>query len=500
MNLLSKIGITGGVKLLINAVRGFITMISGFLTRPIKIIMDVAKGILSPFKKMAGALIPKGVKGFGKNIIGKMLGFVKPLLKVLRRIPLIGSLISIGFAISRFMKGDIVGGVIDSLSALSGLLYLVPGGAPFGFAISLGLDIMNAWLDYKAASPENAGKSKGNILMDMVKGIGSKLMQHSLYLPIIGGFERFGMAWDAIKSGNVMEGIKQLGLGLITFVGGGAMIKGIEVLMGWLGSKDDEGSLKSDTTWFSRMKSWIAKKLKHLPMVLRKPLEWFGILDSEGDDSSISSAIVDGAVAGFEGVKNFFGGIWDGLTDFGYKAAEAIDYLLPSIIDSVTGIFNKAKEGLINLGKTVGNWIKNLNPFSGSSSEGLSDSEKAEKARRAGHSSWKEYEKSGWAWKSSETTPTPTQAVATPRVEVSGNIAKPEFVEMLKESAKIQIKLLSEIAAYGKLTVSELRQMSGNRGGMPSVSVIQQPSESFKSLVPIGDNRAGYAGSPYALP
>jgi len=181
------------------------------------------------------------------------------------------------------------------------------------------------------------------------------------------------------------------------------------------------------------------------------------------------------------------------------------------------------------LAKKVGNWIKNLNPFGGGGGDKKSEYDKApdflkkkmdERAKKAGHSSWKEYEASGWAWKSgnvavdkavkssSNTNEDKAKAAGYTSWEEykkagwkwKGEQSEPESVDHLREAAKIQIKLLGEISHWGKLSLIELKRMSGSGGGGGNVSVnASMPSSPSQSLEMVGDNRNGYASSVYAL-
>ena len=95
------------------------------------------KQILSGFGGKAAMQEAKvGEKVAGKGL-GKMAGKFagKGLLK---RIPILGSVLGIGFAIDRLIKGDVAGAGLETLSAGAGLLDLVAPGA--GTVTSLGID------------------------------------------------------------------------------------------------------------------------------------------------------------------------------------------------------------------------------------------------------------------------------------------------------------------------------------------------------------------------
>ena len=150
LNILAKSGIIGGIKLFASsagkALKGFGDQFTKILPKNLfKNVITSAKGFLSgvgkfllaPFTRLVGKGGSKAIFG----TVGKL--FTKFLTPVLKRIPGIGSLISWGFAVSRFKSGDLVGGLID---VASGIATLFPG---IGTGISIGLDVLNAFLDVK---------------------------------------------------------------------------------------------------------------------------------------------------------------------------------------------------------------------------------------------------------------------------------------------------------------------------------------------------------------
>ena len=517
MKILAKIGIPGVIKSMTKAVKGFVGMVSKFLKKPFEILMKLAKSVFKPIGGMISKMIPAGIKGLGKSFLGSMMKGLKPMLRVLKKIPILGSIISIGFAISRFKSGDNVGGVIDVLSALAGLLYLIPGGAVVALPLTIGLDVLNAFLDVKTAGAKDKQAAKMDILKSMGGAIMNKFKENAIYMPIIGGFVRFGRAFDAIKGGNIMEGLKELGLGLFTFVGGGLAIKGIEVLMGFFNSKQEEGSLSPDGSWTERLRKWIVGKLGDLPYAIRKPMEWFGIIKGSAEKSETWEGVKEAASKGMDGIIDFVSNTWGNISEAAKIGVDYVKSIVPGIVDRVKSIFNNVIEGFKDMAKKVGNWIKNLNPFKSSGvTQNWADEEERklnERAKAAGHSSWKEYEKSGWAWKSgnvvvdkavrdNQSTNKPKISTSSPpktQVSVARDI-RPASINQLQEAAKIQIKLLGEISHWGKLSLVELKRIGGSRGGGNNVSMnMSVPSPQSQSLEMVGDNRNGYASSVYAL-
>jgi hypothetical protein len=451
-----------------------------------------------------------------------------------------------------FKDGDIFKGIGY---LISGLLNFIPIVGPW---LSIGADLLIAWAEGKGMFDEGGALSPANgwkTIKGWMSTIGKTIMDNALYLPIIGGFKRFGMAYDAFASGNIMDGIKELGLGLITFIGGGPIIAGIEMLMGFFGDKvKDVGNLKSNSSWYNKLGEWIYKKLGDMPYWIRKPLEWFGIIESTSEDPTVWASIKSATSGGMSGIIDFVSNSWGAVKEMAGVGIDFIKEGSAGIIDGVKSMFSKVSEGFENITKSVGNWIGKFNPFGGGDKSkggkkgGLSDSQKEARAKAAGYSSWEEYEKSGWKWKSGNATvdkavksgnATVDKAVKSGNATVdkavksssntneekakaaghssweeykasgwkwkSAGIAsvvqegKPESINHLQEAAKIQIKLLGEISHWGKLSLMELKRMSGNGGG-GNVSVnasMTQPQEN--SLVTLGDNRGGYAASPYAL-
>ena len=105
-------------------------------------IFDTFKGLKEKIISPVVGVFGRG-GGIGKIFSGILPGLARILTPVVKRIPGIGSLISWGFAVSRFKSGDIVGGLID---VASGIATLFPG---IGTGIGIGLDVLNAFIDFK---------------------------------------------------------------------------------------------------------------------------------------------------------------------------------------------------------------------------------------------------------------------------------------------------------------------------------------------------------------
>lgn len=142
-----------------------------------------------------------GVKE-GLKMMAKKLGkFVAT--KVLKKIPIIGTVIGLFDAYTRFKSDDYVGGTIALLSAFIQLLdFAVPG---LGTGLSIGLDVLNAALDLKTGQetdPAKRNQAKLGLLDEWSTKVGKFLAD----LPIIRNFVMFGEGIGEVLSGNLKEG------------------------------------------------------------------------------------------------------------------------------------------------------------------------------------------------------------------------------------------------------------------------------------------------------
>ncbi len=509
LKILSKIGISGGIKMLMTAAKGMLGTFSKFVTAPFK---------------FAGKLM-------GKGFMGRIVGALKPLAKILKKIPLIGTIISIGFAISRFMDGDTVGGVIDVLSALAGLLNLIPGGSIIAIPLTIGLDILNAWLDAKTAGAKDKNSAKLDILGDMAKSIGNWIWDNALWLPVIGGFKRWGMAYDAFKGGNIVEGLKQFGLGILSFAGMGPIIMGIETLMGFFGDKEEKKDLKPNTSWFGRIKEWVKNKLKKLPSFLKKPLQWFGIIDdsSESEPNMESSKKIDyekkivewlsglwGKITPMlENIGKWFSGLWEKISTWASGLWEKMTPFFEVIAKWFSDIWGKVKEflgsdfmnGIIDSVKNIASSVMSIVDTIFRTIKSIVEAAKAtigrfgkmfgagdnkeveENAKKMGWNSVEEYEKSGWK--------------ENPDKKKVGVIdeKRKKHVDDLVLIGREQIAILSDIRNIGMQTYKVLAGSSGGGSASPIIIPNSGGGSTSKpsSQVSLNTSRGDYGSSPYAF-
>jgi hypothetical protein len=183
---LAKLASTGLLK-----VSGFTKLVQGFTDNIINYLLKLPRTLIHSFSKSITGIFGKEAgKAALKTGLGALKGFIPKMLSkalgIFKKVPFVGSLISLAFAVSRFRSGDYVGGGIEILSGIAGLF---PG---IGTAVSVGLDALNAVLDIKAGGA--TGKQTGaklDILKDMGKWVIDKLKIVPFIGPLVKAIEHF---------------------------------------------------------------------------------------------------------------------------------------------------------------------------------------------------------------------------------------------------------------------------------------------------------------------
>jgi len=565
-------GILGFLMSLIVPLGGLIAsaiaLISGFFTT----------GLMGDVQKVLGKI---GIGTFLK-MIGKSVAKIS--LKLLKRLPYIGGIISLFYAYKAFQEGKLVKGFLE---LISGLVNFIPG---VGFILSIGVDILIGFLEAKGSFNEGGSLSNGNAMttiqgwmgaagkfikdnalnipiiatftrfgmawdafsagnwgegfkqifygiisiagggeyivngvewlvsvfqgaretpaqqltgnvIETIKGwvasAGKFISDNALYLPIIGGIQRFGMAWDSFSNGDLGEGFKQLALGIITFVGGGPIVAGFEFLHGWLfGEKEeDKNTFNSKTGVMSRLKNWIKSKLENLPMFLRKPLEWLGILE-ETDDNKVANEMSNAGKGGENSIEEKSGGFFSSIAD-------SIGNTLNSVGDMASdiwgGLTNIAKNAFDKVSTTFNNLYDGLVSF-------LSTAFDAATSFAAGLLvKIKNASKSNTLKTAAQTLRGVYEQVLGEEPSNNASNSKnggSETLEIIKQVSLTQAKLLTMLVNNSAASLAELKRMNGSRSASSSPIVIPMPQSSGTSQnesMQFGNNRAGYANSVYTL-
>ena len=178
--------------------KGFRNIFRTISALPGKVFGGITKAFKSMFSGIAGKATGALAKGGGKSLISRLASTAGTfLLKGLKRLPLIGTLIGLGFAISRIMKGDFVGGALDIASAIATSVPVV------GTALSIAIDLFSAYRDTQTGGSEKAGKANMGWIENAKKWISEKIK----YVPIIGPL--IDMA-KAIGEGNYLDALGYL--------------------------------------------------------------------------------------------------------------------------------------------------------------------------------------------------------------------------------------------------------------------------------------------------
>ena len=196
------------------------------------------------------------------------------------------TLISWGFAVSRFKSGQLGRGLID---LASGIATLFPG---LGTGLSIGLDVLNAFLDVKAGNAEEVKPAgSGFKIGDFFGNVKDKIMNN---FPIKNLFEFFGGVGD-VMGGNFKGGFTRMAFA----------IPFMKPLSDFLFNEKEEATEKggnfSFSTFFKNIKDKIlVKVLSFLPekilgfSVRSRAAEALGIdMGSIVDDESAQTNLED---------------------------------------------------------------------------------------------------------------------------------------------------------------------------------------------------------------
>lgn len=467
---------------------------------------------------------------------GGILGTIKEKMGTalsgkLRYLPLIGGLVYLGESYKAFTAGDLKGGLKDLGLGILGTIG--------GQGLIDGLNWVMSFFD--TPEQQQAQINEGGV-MGTIKGwvssIGQYISDNAMNLPIIGGIKRFGMAWDAFTGGNIGEGFKLLGEGVLAFVGGGPLVSGFNMLAGWLlgGEKEDTKSLSPDGSWKDRLKNWIKGKLHKLPAFLRKPLEWFGILDETdkeaGDNATVSAPIpkkenlnsntepeksklsfskitdsttsslkkvddtagsmflkiTDSVGDGLNAVGDIAGGMFSSLKDLGKNAFDTAFKKFSEISPELSKF---AGDTVGKLSNTISTMLPDIKPISSTTIpnnkyEKLTENNTTENLQNDSN----KYEMPK-TYTRNETSQNKNE------VQNNEAIGIGQIIERVSSN---ECKYLEALVNIGNLTLKEMRKTSSSGG---EVSVIPQASPatptSNKNRIPLIDNRIGYANSVYAL-
>lgn len=201
------------------------------------------------FKIAASAFKLTGLKALGK-------GAGKGLVFAFKRIPILGTLISFGFAYSRFKSGDTLGGVLEIAAGIAAIFPAI------GTAISAGIGVFLAIRDVKTTREQRS--NSGN---DFTKGIRDWFMNNKLFKAITNIFKGVFGLFTAKTGDDVDDAIDLLKEGGEVFLGPaiGWIIATFDFFKKGGASKfisSAQGVFTGVGTWFSEMFSSFVDKVK----------------------------------------------------------------------------------------------------------------------------------------------------------------------------------------------------------------------------------------------
>lgn len=374
-------------------VRGTLELVSALLSLtgvglPLALIIDGAMLLydISEEKGSDTGMVSAVVKG-GKYATKAIFSVLKKLtstigaklLKTLKWVPFIGGVAGLALSFMRFRDGEWLAGTVEFVSAI---LDFIPG---VGNIASYILDGALLLYDIFKAPKEEKDKPKSTLSFSFSNGmaylktiIGPIVTKALPYIPVIGNFMSIYKGIQAIMSGDYSTGIRELIKGMFIFLPPALteqIIGGVEWLYSLFNSEENNEtpSAPKPVPFLQKVKEFIKSKLKALPGILRKPLEWLGILDDKSGEpsglsnvvSSTAEAVQNGASAIMEKAQSFIGGVIDVAKNGISSAFKAIQSFVVNALDTARNIIltSVAFQSIKNIGSEITDMVKNKFTF-----------------------------------------------------------------------------------------------------------------------------------------
>lgn len=160
----------------------------------------------------------KSIRAVAKKMATKI---GSKLLKVLKWIPFVGGVAGLALSYMRFKEGDWLGGIFELISAIADF---IPGvGNIVSFVIDGGL-ILYDLLKTPQSDKKEMSKSSGVSLSPFGQKIGGMLMDVLWYIPGVSGLLYFGQGLSKIFSGDIKDGLIDIGSSILGLVGGKGLV------------------------------------------------------------------------------------------------------------------------------------------------------------------------------------------------------------------------------------------------------------------------------------
>lgn len=219
--------------------------------------------------------------------------------KLLKRLPLVGLLISVGEAISSFKEGTPKGYIDGFLSIAEGIAYMFPG---LGTAIGIGISLLKYFFDQQFG--EEPGQLEEDASFgDIYKHFKTMLQETSIYKWFVGLKDKFLAIFTDPGSESLYEFFDHIGLVWLS-----DMMNSLDVKIGgMLGLTDEFGEGVSLTEW---IQNWIAD---HIFLPIMTFFENVGGKIADGFNSAVESVtnfVTDYII---QPIKDLFSVISDGI-------------------------------------------------------------------------------------------------------------------------------------------------------------------------------------------
>lgn len=337
---------------------GLIKLSSWILRSIVDNLSKWGKGLLHGLKSgpLAKAIANIKAGKFGKIFSKIAQGAGKFLVRSLRFLPGIGALVSFWFAYKNFQAGDYIGGIGELASGILDLATLIPGlgfiTGPLGIALDIALLARYATMSEEKRVEQS--EKLGPMFEKIKEWVADKWSKYADKLPVIGTFIHMYRAFMHAQSGNMGEAIDSLLQSMFPYIPdvAGKINKGWGFFKSLFGTREQRAqTLARAGEFVFNAKEWITNKLSKLPFFLRKPLEWFNIIE-KSDDGNAPMQLTESARNVIQNVKNFFSPL-EGISE---RIREAIPSF-SSIKEGITNHFNTFKSNISVLADKVGeNW------------------------------------------------------------------------------------------------------------------------------------------------
>lgn len=401
------------VKGILNIAAGIASYFPGIGTA-ISIGLDIITGLTENDTTAgeAGHAFLTAASGAAKLIIKKLPSFaaklLTPLKFVIKKVPLLGTVISFADAYLNFKDGNYIKGILDIAAGIAGIF---PG---IGTAIAIGLDVINMFIDGSEDSEEEGGQTgetptKLNFTEMVRNWAESTFGMNARNIPFIAPFIRLSDAYTNFSNGNILAGIHDTVTALISICPGvGNLVAvGFDFFYSWLSSEEEPTEAKTETSGVGEalkngkqgLFAQLSGVIKNVPIL--GSLLKFGDAWTEFSNGNIRGGLHKIIEAISSSLPGLGGALMSGLSLIEYfldndepeePAAKAMEYTaFKEVISGLTDLTNlenfgkkileKAKNKALELVKSIGSICSDISDWVCGLFGGDDDDENEEESR-----------------------------------------------------------------------------------------------------------------------